>query len=129
MNEKYIIADKKAENLEEDGRVIGYQVKLRIPYYMGAPLSQISHIYLKMDGRDVLQEDMRIVTDDGEEFRMDEIVTCYRHFWEYGAKLKVKVLKEGGLSKGKHRIDVDVAVDVIYAPKGFGSLAYAEFIV
>ena len=116
MNEKYIIADNKLENVTVDGRIIGCQVGLRIPYYMGAPLSQIEHIVLKIDGVEVLQEDMRIIT-------------CYRHFWEYGAKLQVRVLKEGGLSKGKHRIDVDVAVDVIYAPKGFGSIAYAEFTI
>lgn len=129
MNEKYIIADNKLENVTVDGRIIGCQVGLRIPYYMGVPLSQIEHIVLKIDGVEVLQEDMRIITEDGEEFKMSEIITCYRHFWEYGAKLQVRVLKEGGLSKGKHRIDVDVAVDVIYAPKGFGSIAYAEFTI
>ena len=38
----------------------------------------------------------------------------------------IRVMR-GGLPRGKHRLDVEAAIRVIYAPKGFGTRAYREF--
>lgn len=129
MNEKYIIADNKVWNVEKENGVAGYQFGIRIPYYCGVPYSQIDMIRIKMDGTEVAQEDMRIISKEGVEFKMSELVSVNTFYWEYGEKLQVFVNKAGGLDAGTHRLDVEVGIDVIYAPKGFGSKSYAEFTI
>lgn len=127
MNDKYIIASKGCENIVEDGRTIGYEFQLRIPYYQGVPLSQVKHIKVRMDGKAVPQEDIRVFATSGEEFKLSEISTVSLFYWEYMTPLRVRVCQEGGLGKGTHSLDVDAAIDVIYAPDGFKAEASQEF--
>lgn len=127
MNEKYIIVPDGFETLTENGEKTGFQFRIRIPYYMGVPFSQIEHIRAMLDGEEIPQDQMRVVASTGEVFKMSELVSVSSYYWEYGEKLRVQILREGGLKSGEHRLDVDVAIDVIYAKKGFGSKAYCRF--
>ena len=130
MNEKYIIAQEEGlKNFERDGKVAGFEFRLRIPYYQGAPFSQIEHLRAFIDGEEIPQEDLRICAETGEEFKMSEIVSVNTYYWEYGAKLRVLAMKDGGLAPGQHRLDVDVCIDVIYAPGAFSSKCWAQFTV
>lgn len=127
MNDKYIIASKGCVNVASEGKTVGYEMELRIPYYQGVPMSQVKYIRLKMDGAEVPREDIRVYSATGEEFTLDQILTVTYYYWEYGTPLKVRVLKEGGLTPGKHRLDVSASIDVIYAPDGFKADVWAEF--
>lgn len=126
MNDKYIIAEDGFENIMQDDGVQAFQFRIRIPYYQGVPFSQINFIRAKIDGEEVPQEDLRVVAKTGEVFKMSEISTCLTFFWEYGEKLRIRVMR-GGLPKGKHHLEVSAGIDVIYAPKAFGTTAWADF--
>lgn len=126
MNDKYIIVENSMENaIQEDGVQV-FQFRIRIPYYEGVPFSQIEFIRAFVDGREIAPEDLRVVAKTGEVFRMEELSTCLNFFWEYGEGLQIRAMR-GGLPRGKHRLDVEAAIRVIYAPKGFGTRAYQEF--
>ena len=127
MNEKYLIGEEGVKAHVKDNNAAGYEFGVRVPYYFGIPLSQISKFQVFMDGHEEDRKNVRLIMDDGEEFNLDEIstVTCYH--WPYGKKLKVVVLKEGGLAKGNHKLEVDVGVAVIYSPRGFSSKSYLDF--
>ena len=127
MSEKYIIDQQGYAPVVEQGKRVGFQFRLRIPYYLGVPFSQIAHIRAKLDGEDLPQEQLRVVASTGEVFRMEELVTVSSYFWEYGEKLRIQPLLGEPLPAGRHRLDVDVSIDVIYGNKNFGSLCWDEF--
>lgn len=127
MNDKYIFATNGCKNVEADGRTVGYEFKIRIPYYQGVPLSQVKFIRVFMDGKEIAQDEISVFTVTGEELRLPEIKTCSFFYWEYMEPLRVRVYKDGGLEKGKHRLDVSIAIDVIYAPTGFSTDVFTEF--
>ena len=130
MNEKYLIAEDGVKTYVKDGKVEGYELKARVPYYFGVPFSQIKFIRVTMDGVEEAQENIRIFASSGEEFKMSEIVSVSSYHWGYGEKLRICVLKNGGLAKGSHRLELDVGIAVIYGgPKGFTSHAYLNFVV
>lgn len=129
MNDKYVIASDGCENVCEDGKAIGYECKLRIPYYQGVPLSQVKYIRLWMDGEEVPAEDISVFAASGEEFRLPEILTVTFYYWEYMEPLRVRVYKEGGLAAGRHTLRVKPSIDVIYAPDGFVADVSREFTV
>ena len=127
MNDKYIIVNNECKNVTADGEITGYEFALRIPYYQGVPMSQIKYIKVGMDGEEVPQEDISVFAVSGEEFKLTEIITVSLYYWEYMEPLRVRVNKKGGLGKGRHKLDVNAAIDVIYAPTGFGTSVSAEF--
>ncbi len=127
MNDKYIIASKGCRNVEADGKVIGYEFDIRIPYYQGVPLSQVKYLKVTMDGEEVCPCSISVFAVSGEEFKLKEISTVSLYYWEYCTPLRVRVYKEGGLAAGKHTLGVNTAIDVIYAPTGFGTEVTADF--
>lgn len=130
MNEKYLIAEEGVKAYVQDGKPAGYEFGARVPYYFSIPLSQIKYIRVTMDGVEEEQENIRICTDTGEVFKLGEISTVSLYHWEYGKKMRICVLREGGLAKGSHRLELEAAIAVIYGgPKGFTSSAYLDFAV
>lgn len=129
MNEKYLIGKEGITPYLKDGNVAGYEFGIRIPYYMGVPLSQINHIIVYMDGVREDPENVRLIMKTGEEFKLSEIITVSSYFWEYGELLRVVVLKDDGLLSGEHRLDVAIGIEVFYFPKGTTNRAYLNFTV
>ncbi len=128
MNEKYMIAEEGVKFFERDGNTAAYEFGLRVPYYMGVPLSQINQFEVYIDGVRESSENIRLIMKTGEEFKLSEIITVSSYHWEYGEKLRTVVLRNRKIPKGIHKLEVIVGIDVIYMPKGMGgSKAYLEF--
>lgn len=128
MNEKYLIAEEGVKTYVKDGKPAGYEFGARVPYYFSIPFSQIKHIRVSMDGIEEDQANIRIFAESGEEFKLSEIITVSEYHWEYGKKLRICVLRDGGLAGGSHRLELDTAIAVIYGgPRGFASSAYMDF--
>ncbi|MBO5998064.1 MAG: hypothetical protein J6P87_00070 [Lachnospiraceae bacterium] len=127
MNDKYIFASDGCENVYEDSGAVGYEFRLRIPYYQGVPLSQVKYIRVWMDGEEVPAEDISVFAVTGEEFRLPQILTVTLFYWEYMEPLRVRVYKDGGLAAGRHTLRVKPSIDVIYAPDGFTADVSQEF--
>lgn len=128
MNEKYLIAEEGVKTYRRDDDFIAYEFGLRVPYYMGVPLSQINKFDIYIDGILEDPENICLIMKTGEEFKLSEITTVSSYYWEYGEKLRTLVLRSDEISKGKHKLEIEVGIDVIYMPKGIGgSKAYMEF--
>ena len=128
MNERYLIGEEGVKAYEKDGIICGYEFGARIPYYRGVTLSQVAHVRVFMDGKEEPQGNIRLIVKSGEEFKLDEILTVSSYHWGYGEKMRVIVLKDGGLSGGKHRLEVDIKIAVIYGgEEGFNGKAYLDF--
>lgn len=93
------------ENMQENGKVVGFRFAFKAQYYRGFTLSIIRDIRLNVDGEDIKREDIRL-TVNGATFTLDEMRTVidpdYR--WEFGEYATVSVVKEGGLAQGRHSL-------------------------
>ena len=52
------------KNVEEDGKIIGYEMQTHITYYRGIPLSMINYLEVAVDGVEVPEEDIRFTSDN-----------------------------------------------------------------
>ena len=105
------------KNVEEDGKVIGFSFDWKAQYYRSFTLSILRDIILKVDGADINREDIRL-TVNGETFTLEECRTVIdpEYRWEFGEYATVTILKEGGLSKGKHCLEGMQRIAPSYMP-------------
>jgi hypothetical protein len=115
MFEPYVICDDGFENVIRDGEIIGYQLKTRIAYYRGVPLSMVDEIELKVDDVPVASEKIRFSVGE-ESFTLKEMETVTATKWEFGQKATLFVAKPGGLSRGEHNVFLRQTTRVAYYP-------------
>lgn len=112
---KYVLCEDGFENRIEDGKVTGFNIRMRIPYYRGVPLSLVKDIKVIVDGEEYSRDKIRF-TAGGETFTLDEMKTVTRHRWGFGEKAIISVIKPGGLAPGKHRVEAGAIIRVTYMP-------------
>jgi hypothetical protein len=115
MFPKNMYDSKSFKNVEMDGKAIGFQFDFRIQYYRGVTLSIIRNIEVNVDGEEFKREDIRF-TLEGDTFTLDEMETVISYRWKFGQFATITVLKEGGLTKGKHHIKATQTIAPSYMP-------------
>ena len=116
MFDNNVFIEGTCKNVTEDGKVIGYEMQTHITYYRAIPLSMVNYIKVSVDGEEVPAEDIRFACDPYDWFTLDEMTTVSTIKWEYGTPATVRVLKEGGLSKGEHDVKLTVCTRTAYIP-------------
>ena len=115
MFDRYMICEDTVRNVSTDGRVRGFEFGARLPYYRGIGLSMVEDVAVTVDGEKVRRDSVR-VTVGGRTFTLDEMETEYEARWEFGDIVTVTVLKDGGLSKGEHKLELVEQLRVSYMP-------------
>ena len=113
MFDNNVFIEGSCKNVEEDGRVSGYELSTNITYYRGIPLSMVEYVHVGVQESD---EDICISVDRKDWFTMKEAETVTTYKWEYGDPLYIRVNKEGGLKKGTHKVKLTVATRTAYIP-------------
>ena len=117
MFDNNVFIEGSCKNVAVENRTIGYEMQTHITYYRGIPLSMVNNIRVTTDGVEVPRENIRCTVDGGEYwFTLDEMKTVVEHKWEFGEPMTVRVLRDGGLTKGTHEIDLNVIVRTAYIP-------------
>ncbi|MDD6161084.1 MAG: DUF6379 domain-containing protein [Oscillospiraceae bacterium] len=116
MFDNNVFIEGTCRNTVADGKVVGYQLATNITYYRGIPLSMVEFIKVAVDGVEAPVEDIRISVDEEDWFTLKEAETVTTYKWEYGEPLYIRVLKEGGLSTGSHKVTLTVATRTAYIP-------------
>lgn len=116
MFDNNVFIEGSCKNVEEDGRVSGYELSTNITYYRGIPLSMVEYVHVAVDGVQESDEDICISVDRKDWFTMKEAETVTTYKWEYGDPLYIRVNKEGGLKKGTHKVKLTVATRTAYIP-------------
>jgi hypothetical protein len=110
MMDNKMIVEGSLENVEG-----GFAFQGRLPYYRGLGLSMVENIEVSVDGEPVAREDIRFSVR-GKTYTLDEMETVYDDRWNFGEKAQIVVLKDGGLSPGKHRIGFATRLRISYLP-------------
>jgi hypothetical protein len=120
--ETYMICEDGFLNLESRGQVVGFRVNLRIANYRGYILSQIEDIKVAVDGVPIARADLR-VKFGAKEYTLDQMETVTDDRWEWKQVAAVTCLKPGGLTAGKHVVEVEEHIRASYLP--FVAVAHA----
>lgn len=118
------------KNIEENGKIVGYQFLFKAQYYRGITLSIVRDIKVTVDGEEAAREDIRF-TVNGETFTLEEMRTVIdpEYRWEFGDYATVSVMKEGGLAKGNHHIHALQIIDPSYMPFQIEAVCEADFVI
>ena len=118
------------KNIEEDGKITGYQFQFKAQYYRGITLSIVHNISVEVDGEAAAREDISL-TVNGETFTLDQMLTVidsdYR--WEFGEYATVTVKKEGGLAAGNHHIKAVQLIVPSYMPFPVEATCETDFVI
>ncbi|MCR5678538.1 MAG: DUF6379 domain-containing protein [Agathobacter sp.] len=110
MFDQYLIRKDSLQNVTEDGKVIGFKFAVRIADYRGCFLSLHNGYYINVDGTEYPRELQRFEINGKAPRSFEEIKTaCWEH-WNYDDEGWVYVTKEGGLSKGMHKIGLQQSI-------------------
>ena len=113
--EKQVIQSVGFRNIVEDGKVTGFQFKVRLPYYRGVFLSQIKPGNLVVDG-ETFTADQILWKINGEEFTAAEMRADWKRHWHPLEPAVIVVKKEGGLAQGYHDLAYGFCCTHSYMP-------------
>ncbi len=113
--EREVIQSVGFRNIRENGRITGFQLKIRLPYYRGIFLSQLRPGTLYIDDERFEKEEI-IWHIKGEDFTYEEMKTDYQTHWAVTEPAVLKVKKPGGLSQGYHDITFGFCFTSSYMP-------------
>ncbi len=113
--EKQVIQSVGFRNLSKDGRMVGFQFKIRLPYYRGVFLSQLMPGALFVDGERIGKEDI-IWTLKGEEYTVEQMKQDFKTHWTPNELMVLKVKKPGGLAQGWHELKYGFCFTSSYMP-------------
>lgn len=115
MFDKYIICESGFQNITDGGKVTGFQLKARLPYYRGLGISMVEELSLKVDGNQIPRQAIQ-VTLHGNTYTLDEMETEYDDRWEFGEEGLLTVQHPGGLTPGRHKIELSPSLRISYLP-------------
>ena len=113
--EKQVIQSVGFRNIKENGEVVGFQLKIRLPYYRGVFLSQLRPGTLFVDGERFERQDI-IWNINGEDYTMEEMAVDFKTFWHPTNCAVLKIKKPGGLAQGYHDLKLGFCFTSSYMP-------------
>ena len=113
--ERQVIQSVGFRNTVENGQIVGFQLKIRLPYYRGVFLSQLRPGTLFVDGERFEKEDIIWVIGD-EEYTMAEMAIDFKTHWNPTMTATLKVKKPGGLKQGYHDLKYGFCFTSSYMP-------------
>ena len=115
MFDKYMIVEQGFRNVSENGRIVGFRVDTRLPYYRGLGVSMVENVSLTVDGETFPPEAVTVVLR-GRPMSLKDMETDYHERWEFGEVGTIIVRKDGGLAPGAHKIDLMDQLRISYLP-------------
>lgn len=113
--EKQVIQSTGFRNIEENGSVTGFQLKIRLPYYRGVYLSQIKPGKLIVDGESFGADEITWLVE-GKEYSYADLRKCGSVHWHPMKPATLLVKKPGGLCQGFHDIEYGFCCTHSYMP-------------
>ena len=121
-----MIVEDDVQNVVENGKITGFQFGARLPYYRGLGLSMVEEIRIKIDGEEIPQSKIKL-TVHGNTYSFAQLETEPEDRWEMGEVAYITIPKEGGLTKGDHKINLMLNLRISYMP--FPTIRLSEKII
>jgi len=114
MFDKFLICEDGFRHvISETGHVEGFEMKIRIPYYRGIPLSMVESITVKVQNLVFTNEHIRFTVAQGS-FMMSEMETVGDKRWNLDEAATIKIYKPGGLINYDHPVELEIMIRTPY---------------
>jgi hypothetical protein len=115
MLDPEVIQMRGFQNVVQDGRTTGFQVRVRSPYYRGIWASLLEGATVTVEGETFPPQTTRW-TLDGKTFSASELADEPALRWPYEEPVILTVDKPGGLEPGLHDVQVSITWRWSYVP-------------
>lgn len=115
MLEREVIQSVGFRNIKEDGKVTGFQFKVRLPYYRGIFLCQLRPGSVIVDGKKIEKEDITWHLN-GKDHNAAEMVDDRETHWAVTEPAVIKVKLPCGLEQGFHDLTFGFCFTSSYMP-------------
>lgn len=115
MFDHHIICRNTLHNVVDNDDIIGFRFQARLPYYRGLGLSMVEDLAITINGEKIDRQAIRLGLR-GREWTLDELETVYDDRWNFGEKATITVHKPGGLTQGKHQLELAEQLRISYLP-------------
>lgn len=119
--EKQVIQSVGFRNISSEGKVVGFQLKIRLPYYRGVYLSQIKMGSLVVDGEEITKDHI-IWRVNGTDYTWQEMMVSRNVHWSPLELVTLIVDKPNGLKQGYHDLKYSYACTHSYMPPSLESI-------
>lgn len=116
--EDRVIREDGFYNIALNGRIVGFNLDLRINYYRGLPLSSVQKIKLFVDGKEI-SSDLMLFNLNGKFFTIEQLPKLYAEYWGIKQAAHLRVYN-GGLTEGVHDVDINIEYKSPYMSFGPG---------
>ena len=119
--EKQVIQSVGFRNIVTEGKVTGFQLKIRLPYYRGVYLSQVKVGSLVVDGQEITKDHI-LWRLGGTDFTWQEMLTARQVHWHPLELVTLVVDLPGGLKQGFHDLKYSYCCTHSYMPPALEDL-------
>jgi hypothetical protein len=119
MLEREMIQAHGFKNVAADGRITGFQIRIRIPYYRGIWASLVEGVDVTVDGEEFSLDDILWTLGD-KSLTLAELEAASNVRWPFDEPAVLTVPKAGGLAVGMHDVHVKLAFRASYMPPEMG---------
>jgi len=114
--QKSVIQTFGFRNYVEDGKVVGFQFKVRNPYYRGVYLSQVLTGYCTVDGEDIGRDNIFWKVGGDRVYSWQQMKEARQVHWNILQYATIIVKKPGGLKQGFHDLRYSFTSTKSYMP-------------
>lgn len=106
-----LIASEEIKNvdIDNDGKIDGFQFDIGNPLYTAQPLSAIRDFSLVVDGEKINAEAISFILRKNK-INLKTVSTIPELWWGYGETITVLVEKPGGLEPGRHQVECSITM-------------------
>lgn len=120
--EKQVIQSVGFRNVVRDGKVWGFQFRIRLPYYRGVYLSQVKPGNVEIDGKIFTKDDV-LWNLGGVTYTWQEMLKAKQVHWHPLELVTIMVPLEGGLQQGYHDLTYGYCCTHSYMPPSMEALS------
>ena len=114
--EKELIQSTGFRNVREGDKVVGFQIRVRMPSYRGMAASLVDGIGVRVGNLVDVAPDVPLWTFGGRTYTLAELQESDGVRWQLDDAAVVTVPYPGGLPEGTHEVSIDLRLRMSYIP-------------
>lgn len=112
-----IIKRDSFKSLYINGEKNGFEFDVQLSYYRGHYLSDIEELAISVDG-EIFPDEVITFELNGKEMPLYKLKYAMTEFWSQVVPARIHVIKKGGLSFGKHDLELKMMLRIPYMELG-----------
>lgn len=108
-----LLEEQTITNYIVEGIILGYEFKIRYPFWRGTFLSCIEELKFKVDQEEI-NTNCIYFTLNGRKYNIEELKELCKEYWFILDYATITVLKKGGIAKEIHEIAVEMLHRIPY---------------